>query len=109
MEPKLVNNSAPQSTRQSFMKRSASVNFDLNPVQGASRFARIADNQVSNKLKKWYDIKKLDNQTLNFEKVLEESKPSNMAKFKTIADIRKKTIEECPDDKSIVHSINKLR
>ena len=46
---------------------------------------------------------------MNFTKVLEESKPKDMQKFKTIADIRKKTIAEAVDDRSIVNSINKLR
>jgi hypothetical protein len=41
--------------------------------------------------------------------VLEETKPKDIARYKTIADIRMKNIAEDGDDKSIVESINKLR
>lgn len=97
------------SGRLSFMKRSASVNFDLIADSQPNKFVSSNDITLVNKVKQWYDIKTIDNQTLNFSKALEESKPKNLEKYQKIANERKQTIAEAADDKSIVDSINKLR
>lgn len=51
--------------------RSNSVNFDVTPVSTSS--LKKVQPDVNNKIKNWFDIRKIENEKFNYAKVLEDA------------------------------------